>query len=63
LSHSYGNPAIFVFDLNEIIFGYESWWGVIESEKQLKEITNDVIDNVWYVKALKQIDELDKEKK
>lgn len=26
------NPAIFVFELNEIVFGAESWWGI----KQLK---------------------------
>lgn len=27
------NPAIFVFELNKIIFGYESWWGVIKNEE------------------------------
>jgi hypothetical protein len=47
------NPAIFVFDLNKIVFGAESWWGVIETEEELKEITQADVDNVWYVKALK----------
>jgi len=48
------NPAIFVPELNKVIFGYESWWGVIKSEEDLKEITDNDIENVWYVKALKQ---------
>lgn len=49
------NPAIFVFDLNKIVYGMESWWGIIESVEDLKEITNDDIENVWYVKALKEL--------
>lgn len=49
------NPAIFVFDLNKIVYGMESWWGIIESEEDLKEITNHDIENVWYVKALKEL--------
>lgn len=49
----FANPAIFVFELNKIVFGAESWWGVIETEDELKEITPDDINNVWYVKALK----------
>lgn len=53
------NPAIYVFDLNKVLFGYESWWGIIKSEEQLKSITDKDISNVWYVKALKQISELD----
>ncbi len=51
------NPAIFVFDLNKVIFGIESWWGVIRSEDDLRQISNQDIDNVWYVKALKQLQE------
>ena len=49
------NPAIFVFDLNKIIYGMESWWGIIESEEDLKEITNRDINNIWYMKALKEL--------
>ena len=49
------NPAIFVFNLNKIIFGCESWWGIIESEEDLKEITDEDINNIWYVKALKEL--------
>lgn len=49
------NPGIFVFDLNKIVYGMESWWGIIEDREDLEEITDADIDNVWYVKALKAI--------
>lgn len=49
------NPCIWVPDLNQFIYGAESWWGEIESEEQLRQITNDDINNVWYVKALKDL--------
>jgi hypothetical protein len=48
-----GNPAIFVFDLNKIIWGCESWWEPIKDEKHLRQITDNDIQNVWYVKALR----------
>jgi len=51
------NPAIFVFDLQRIVFGYESWWGIIESAEQLRQITDDDIKNIWYVKAMQQLQE------
>lgn len=53
------NPAIFVPDLGKVIFGYESWWGRIADESQLREITDNDIQNVWYMKALKQLSERD----
>ena len=49
------NPAIFVPDLKTIIFGVESWRQRITTESQLRSITDIDIENVWYVKALKQI--------
>ncbi len=55
------NPAIFVPDLNKVIFGYESWWGYIKSEEELGQITDNDISNVWYVKALQQLAEKEKE--
>jgi hypothetical protein len=54
------NPAILVPELNKIVYGCESWWGIIEKEEDLKEITDADIDNVWYVKALKQIENANK---
>lgn len=47
------NPAIFVPELKEIVYGAGSWWGKIKSEDELKEISDDDIANVWYVKLLK----------
>mgnify|MGYP001040520514 CR=1 FL=1 len=49
------NPAIFVFDLGKIIYGTESWWGIIENEEDLKEISKGDINDIWYVKALKEL--------
>lgn len=49
------NPAIFVPDLNKVVFGYESWWGKIKDKDHLREITDEDIQNIWYVKALKQL--------
>lgn len=49
------NPGIFVFDLNKVVYGMESWWGIIDNEEDLKEISNSDIDNVWYVKVLKEL--------
>jgi hypothetical protein len=53
------NPAIWVPDLGRVVWGYESWWGTIASEKDLKRITDQDIENVWYVKALKSLEEGD----
>lgn len=48
------NPAIFVPDLNKVIFGYESWWGEIKSVDQVRKITDEDIEGAWYVKLLKE---------
>lgn len=50
---SFNNPAIFVPDLKQIIWGCGSWWSEIENEEQLRQISDNDIQNVWYVKALK----------
>ena len=47
------NPCILVPELGRLVWGYESWWYKIDSPDDLKQITDDDIDNVWYVKALK----------
>lgn len=51
------NPAIFIPDRNAVVYGCGSWWGRIEREEQLQDITDNDIENVWYVKALKQLEE------
>ncbi|WP_422383298.1 hypothetical protein [Roseibium album] len=52
---SFHNPAIFVPELRQIIFGSQSWWGRISSPDDLKQITDADIDNVWYVQALQAL--------
>ena len=54
VSNSMYNPAIFVPELNEVVFGCGSWWSELEDESELnKLITDESIQNVWYVKMLK----------
>lgn len=48
------NPAIYVPELQEIIYGMESWWQFIGGEGELEEITDEDIENQWYVKLLKK---------
>jgi hypothetical protein len=52
-----GNPCIYVPDLNQLVFGVESWWGVINSPDDLRQISDADIQNVWYVQALKALGE------
>lgn len=51
------NPAIYVPDLKKIVWGMESWWGVIDSPEKLRKISNADIENIWYVRALKELSE------
>lgn len=55
------NPAIYVPELDRIVWGYESWWGEIKNESQLRQITDEDIQNVWYVRALQQLNKTDAE--
>lgn len=59
LGFSQFNPAIFVPALGKIIYGIESWWGQIRDEEDLKDISDNDINNVWYVKMLKSMMERD----
>lgn len=54
------NPAIYVPELKKIIYGMESWWSLIKTETDLKQITDADIADVWYVKALKDMTAKDK---
>jgi hypothetical protein len=55
------NPAMYVPEIGKIIYGCGSWWSEIKSVDELKQITNEDIENVWYVKALKEQMEADQE--
>lgn len=49
------NPAMYVPEIKDIIFGCGSWWHVLKKPEDLKKITKKRINNVWYVKALKEL--------
>lgn len=49
------NPAIYVFELQKIIYGFESYWNIIENPKQFVDITQEMIESQWYVRLLKAI--------
>lgn len=49
------NPAMLVPKLGRIVWGCQSFWGPIESEDQLRQVTDAEIDDIWYVKALKEL--------
>lgn len=51
------NPAMYVPELRKIIFGCGSWWSKIKSPEEIKDITDDDISNVWYVKLAKELSE------
>lgn len=51
------NPAMYVPDLKKIIWGCGSWWKKIESPEDLSGISDADIGNVWYMKALKELEE------
>lgn len=53
--NSMTNPAIYVPELKKIIFGYESWWGTISDKENFKDISDEDIENTWYVKLLKEM--------
>lgn len=51
------NLAIFVPEIKKIIYGCGSWWGKIKDESELKAISDNDIDNTWYVRLLKDMAE------
>jgi hypothetical protein len=49
------NPAIWVPDLGRIVMGCGSWWGPVKGPEDLRKITDADINDVWYVRALKDL--------
>ena len=52
------NPAIFVPELKRIIYGCESWWREIKSAEDFKGISEEDINNTWYVKMLNELSDI-----
>lgn len=50
------NPAMYVPELHEVIFGCGSWWTPIDTPESLRQISNADIENVWYVRAMKDVE-------
>lgn len=48
------NPAMFVPTLNRVVWGYESWWYPIETEDQLKQISDEDIRSNPLITRLSQ---------
>ena len=55
VSLSRHNPLIFIPSTGQVVLGAESWWGEIENPEKLREITNEDIDGLWYVQAMKSL--------
>lgn len=55
INHTSVSPAIFVPALSKIVYGSESFWSVIDSEEDLKDITDSDIDSQFYVRLLKNL--------
>jgi hypothetical protein len=49
------NPAIWIPDLRRVVFGCGSWWWRLKSPDDLRTITDADIENVWYVRALRDL--------
>lgn len=55
------NPTFFVPGKDQLFWGYGSWWRPLNSAEDLKDITDAAIDDVWYVRALKELSSKDSE--
>lgn len=55
INSTMNNPAIFVPELKKIIYGCESWWKTIQSVDEFSKISNEDINNTWYVKLLQSL--------
>jgi hypothetical protein len=62
MAQGHMNPCILVLDKKtgapiDVVWGAGSWWGIIAGPEDLKDISDEDIENVWYVKAIKAMDE------
>lgn len=55
VSRSMHNPAIYVPDLHEVVFGCGSWWSPIKTQDEIRQITDQDIRNFWYMCAMKDL--------
>lgn len=52
------NPAIWVPDLNKVVWGDSSWWAIIEKKEDLDRLISDKdIESIWYVNLMRTLQE------
>lgn len=49
VAQSLHNPLIVIPETHSVTWGYDSWWSVIKSPEELREITDGEIGDTWYV--------------
>jgi len=49
------NPAIWIPDLDEVVWGMGSWWGTLKGPDDLRKITGQGIQPSWYMRAMRGI--------
>lgn len=54
LSGLLGNPAIFVPELKQLVYGVESWWKIISSPEHLEKISDEDLQK-WGDRLKEQI--------
>lgn len=60
-SHPHFKNNSIVPELKKIIYGCESWWKTIRSVDEFSKISNEDINNTWYVKLLQSMDQPEEE--
>lgn len=49
------NPAIWIPEKRAVVFGCGSWWRRIKTQEDMKQISDADINNVWYVRAMRDL--------
>lgn len=49
------NPTIWIPSRERIVYGFDSWWGRIETVEELTAISDETIDGLFYVQALRTL--------
>lgn len=52
---THNNPLIYIPETNSVVFGSGSWWRKIEKIEDFKGISDEEIQNTWYVQLMKEL--------
>lgn len=53
VSPTLNNPLIYMFETKTVVFGSNSWWKKIENIEEFEKLTDNEIENTWYVQVMK----------